>query len=163
GYGVLSSMMAVGTVGGALLAAGRDQPRVVHLIVGTAVFAFGCLLGALSPGYWFYAASLVVIGVSVMTFLNASNALTQLTTEPSLRGRVMAIRMAITLGGTPLGAPFVGWVTDRFGPRWSMGIGVAAGIAAALVGLAYWLRRESRPERKPVAVIAPPSQEELSS
>jgi len=162
GYGVLSSMMAVGTVAGALLAAGRDQPRFIHLIVGTAMFGVGCLMGVLSPGYWFFAAALFVCGISVLTFLNSSNALTQLTTEASLRGRVMAIRMAITLGGTPFAAPFVGWAADRYGPRWSMAIGVAAGVAAALVGLHYWLRRKSRPERKPVPVIAPPPEEEVS-
>jgi len=142
-----------------LLAAGRVQPRFIHLIVGTGVFAVGCLMGVLAPGYWFFGAALFVCGISVMTFLNSSNALTQLTTEASLRGRVMAIRMAITLGGTPLAAPMVGWIADRYGPRWSMTTGIAAGLAAALVGLHYWLRRTRRPARKPVSVIAPPPEE----
>ncbi len=140
GYGVLSTMMAVGTVTGALLAAGRTEPHFRNLPTGTAIFAIGCLLAALAPGYWFFAAALVIVGVSVLTFLNSSNALVQLTTEPSMRGRVMAIRMAITLGGTPLGAPLIGWVTDHYGPRWSLGIGVAAGIGATLVALVYVLR-----------------------
>ena len=163
GYGLLSSLMAVGTVRGALLAAGRDQPRFVHLVIGTGVFGIGCLMAAFSPGYWTFGASLIVIGVSVLTFLNSSNALVQLTTEPSMRGRVMALRMAITLGGTPIGAPVVGWVADRFGPRWSLGIGVAAGFAAAAVGLAYLLRRKGRPVRTPLEKIAAPPEGELPS
>ena len=57
-----------------------------------------------------------------------------------MRGRVMAIRLAIALGGTPIGAPIVGWVADKFGPRWSLGIGAASGFVAALVGIHY-LRR----------------------
>jgi MFS family permease len=61
----------------------------------------------------------------------------QLSTEPSMRGRVMAIRLAIALGCTPIGSPIVGWVADRFGPRWALGIGAASGIAAAIVGLRY--------------------------
>ncbi len=64
----------------------------------------------------------------------------QLTTEPAMRGRVMAIMMAIALGGTPIGAPIVGWVADRFGPRWAVCVGAAAGFSAALVGLSYLMR-----------------------
>ena len=67
----------------------------------------------------------------------------QLATEPAMRGRVMAMRLAVALGGTPIGAPIVGWVADHFGPRWSLGVGAAAGLAAALVGLFYVLRRRS--------------------
>jgi MFS family permease len=49
----------------------------------------------------------------------------------------MAIRLAIALGCTPIGSPIVGWVADRFGPRWALGIGAASGFAAAIVGLYY--------------------------
>jgi hypothetical protein len=49
----------------------------------------------------------------------------------------MAIRLAIALGCTPIGAPIVGWVADRFGPRWALGVGAAAGFAAAIVGIDY--------------------------
>jgi MFS family permease len=58
-----------------------------------------------------------------------------------MRGRVMAIRVAIALGGTPLGAPVAGWVADRFGPRWALAAGAASGFAAAIVAANY-LRRE---------------------
>jgi MFS family permease len=61
----------------------------------------------------------------------------QLSTAPAMRGRVMAIVMAIALGGTPIGAPIVGWVADTFGPRWALVVGAAAGLAAAAVGLRY--------------------------
>ena len=57
-----------------------------------------------------------------------------------MRGRVMAIRLAIALGGTPVGAPVVGWVADRFGPRWALGIGAASGFAAAMVGISFLTR-----------------------
>jgi MFS family permease len=58
-----------------------------------------------------------------------------MATEPGMRGRVIAIFLAIALGGTPIGAPFVGWVADTFGPRWALGIGATAGFAAACVAL----------------------------
>jgi MFS family permease len=75
-----------------------------------------------------------------LTFSNSTNSLMQLSTEPSMRGRVMAIRLAIALGCTPIGSPIVGWVADRFGPRWSLGIGAASGFAAAVVGLYYLMK-----------------------
>ena len=59
----------------------------------------------------------------------------QLATEPAMRGRVVAILLAIALGGTPLGAPAVGWVADHFGPRWALVVGAASGFAAAVVAI----------------------------
>ncbi|MGE0575039.1 MAG: MFS transporter, partial [Reyranella sp.] len=67
--------------------------------------------------------------------------LMQLTTEPTMRGRVMALRVAIALGGTPIGAPIVGWVASHYGPRWALGIGATAGIAAAAVAVYVLARR----------------------
>jgi predicted MFS family arabinose efflux permease len=64
----------------------------------------------------------------------------QLSTEPAMRGRVMALRVAVALGGTPIGAPIVGWVANNFGPRWSLGVGAASGFIAALVAI-YVLAR----------------------
>lgn len=135
GFGLLSSFMAIGTVAGALWSAGRDQPRFALLLSGAAVFGLGCTLAAMAPGYWFFAAALVVIGVAALTLTNTSNSLMQLSTERAMRGRVMALRVAIALGGTPIGAPIVGWVADNFGPRWALGVGAASGFAAAAVAV----------------------------
>ncbi|MHC2338287.1 MFS transporter [Bradyrhizobium sp. USDA 4454] len=135
GFGLLSSMMAIGTMSGALLAATRDRPRFAALMLGSAIFGVGCTLAALAPNYWLFAAALVVIGIASLTILNTSNALMQLSTEPAMRGRVMALRLGVALGGTPIGAPIVGWVADHLGPRWALGAGAAAGFAAALVAL----------------------------
>ena len=136
-FGLLSSMMAIGTITGALLAAGREKPRIDLLLSGTAIFGLGCALAAIMPNYWLFGLALVVIGVSALTVTNSSNSLMQLSTEPAMRGRVMAIRLAIALGGTPIGAPIVGWVADRFGPRWALGVGAAAGVSAAIVMIHY--------------------------
>jgi MFS family permease len=143
-YGLLSSIMAIGTVTGALLAAGREAPRFAFLTIGAAVFGIGCTMGALAPSYWLFAAALVVIGVAALTFSNASNGLMQLSTAPAMRGRVMAIRLGVALGGTPIGAPLVGAVANHFGPRWALGVGALSGVLAALVGLLH-MRRDAVP------------------
>jgi MFS family permease len=131
GFGLLSSMMAVGTVAGALLAAGRERPRFHSLLAGAAVFGLGCALAALAPGYWLFGGALIVIGVAALTVTNTTNSLMQLSTEPAMRGRVMALRVGVALGGTPIGAPIVGWVANHLGPRWALGVGAASGFAAA--------------------------------
>jgi MFS family permease len=127
--------MAIGTISGALLAAGRRKPRFRSLFIGAAVFGVGCTFAALSPGYWWFAGSLVVIGVAALTLTNTSNSMMQLSAEPAMRGRVMALRLAVALGGTPIGAPIVGWVANHFGPRWALGVGAASGFAAAIVAI----------------------------
>ncbi|MBS0517120.1 MAG: MFS transporter [Proteobacteria bacterium] len=136
-FGLLSSMMAAGTIVGALLAAGREAPRFSLLVVGSAIFGVGLACAALAPGYWLFGAALVVTGIAALTITNSSNGLMQLTTEPAMRGRVIAIRLAVALGGTPIGAPFVGWVANTFGPRWAIAVAATAGLAAAAVGLNY--------------------------
>ena len=143
-FGLLTSVMAVGTISGALLAAGRDKPRFGSLLPGSAVFGLGCTLAALAPGYWWFAAALVIIGVAALTFTNTTNSLMQLEAAPAMRGRVMALRLAVALGATPVGAPIVGWVANRFGPRWALGVGAGAGFAAALVALFVLIRSNTK-------------------
>ena len=136
GYGLLSSVMAIGTVAGALFNATQHRPRFGALLAGAALFGIGCTLAALAPTIWLFGAALAVVGVAALMFTNTTNSLMQLATEPAMRGRVMALRVGVALGGTPIGAPIVGWVADDFGPRWALGVGAASGFAAALVAIA---------------------------
>lgn len=135
GYGLLSSIMAIGTMAGALLGASRGKPRFRSLPIGAAVFGLGCTFAAFATSYWSFAMALVVIGVATLTLTNATNSLMQLSTEPAMRGRVMALRVSIALGGTPLGAPIIGWVATHAGPRWALGVAAASAFAAAIIGV----------------------------
>ncbi len=143
GFGWLSSIMAMGTISGALFAARQEKPGFLSLLVGSAVLGIGCTLAAFAPGYWWFAAALVVVGVATMTCTNGTNSLMQLSTEPPMRGRVMALRLGIALGGMAIGAPILGWIAYHFGPRWSLGIAAAADFAAAAVAVIVLARRKS--------------------
>jgi MFS family permease len=146
GYGLLSSIMAIGTVAGALLSAHRARPRFEALLIGSGIFGIGCTLAALAPGYWAFAGALVITGAASLTITNTTNSLMQLSTEPAMRGRVMALRVAVALGGTPIGAPIVGWVADHLGPRWALGVGAASGVAAVAVAVTAMARNTHRPD-----------------
>ena len=139
-FGLLTTALAVGSVAGALLAARRQRPGLPLLTVAAALFGGGCALAASMPSAALFGVALVPLGVAVQTFTTSTNSLVQVSTEPALRGRVMAILMALVVGTTPLGGPLAGWVADRFGPRWALGVGAAGGFLAALLGLAYLLR-----------------------
>ncbi|MET0303466.1 MAG: MFS transporter, partial [Microbacteriaceae bacterium] len=139
-FGLLSSILAIGSVAGALLAARRDRPRLRFVVFAAAGFGFSTALAATMPTMWTFAASLILVGFSSLTMMTSANAYVQTTTSPVMRGRVMALYMAIFVGGTPLGAPVVGWVANEFGPRWSMGVGALAGIVAATVAVIWMVR-----------------------
>ena len=132
-YGLLGSIMAIGSLSGALLAARREKPRL-RLVVGAAV-AFGLFssIAAVMPTYPLFAISLVPVGLSALTLMTSANATVQLSVSPEMRGRVMALYMAIFMGGTPLGAPIIGWIGAEFGARWTIGVG---GIVALLTAAA---------------------------
>ena len=122
------------------MAATRQRPQMPILIGGAAMFGAGLALAAAMPNAWLFGAALAIVGASAQTFTTSGNSTVQLSTEPAMRGRVVAILIAIALGGTPVGAPIAGWVADRFGPRWSLIIGAASGFAAVVAGLLYLVR-----------------------
>ena len=141
-FGLLSSIMAVGTVSGALFAASQKRASLSSLLAGAGVFGLGCTLGALAPGYWWFAAALAVSGAAVLIFANGTNSIMQLSTEPSMRGRIMALRVGVGLGGMTIGAPITGWVANHYGPRWSLALGAGAGFAASVVAVYVLARRK---------------------
>ncbi|MFB0834736.1 MFS transporter [Arthrobacter halodurans] len=135
-YGMLGSIMAIGTLAGALLAARRGRFRLRYLVGGAVGFGVFAILASLMPFFWLYALALVPVGLAALTFLNSCNTSIQLTVEPQYRGRVLALYMAVIQGGTPIGAPLIGWIGTEFGARWSIGLGGLVALVAGLWALA---------------------------
>lgn len=142
-FGLLGSIMAVGTLAGALLAARRAGPRLRYLLGGALGLGAFTLLGSVSPSFWLYAAVLIPVGLASITFLNSCNTSIQLSVEPQFRGRVLALYLAILQGGTAVGAPLMGWIGSDFGARWSVAAGGAVVLLTALFAIVVVSRRNS--------------------
>lgn len=139
-FGLLGSVMAIGSLAGALLAARRERPRLGLVVGASLAFGVASTVAALMPVYWMFALALIPVGLSALTLMTAANATVQLNTEPSMRGRVMGLYMAIFMGGTPIGSPLIGWIGEEFGARWTILIGGFAGIAMGLAAGAWLIR-----------------------
>jgi len=139
-YGILGSVLAIGSLAGALLAARRDRPRV-RLVIGSAfAFAITTAAMALMPTYELYMIACIPVGFASLTMMTAANSTLQMSTDPVMRGRVMALYMMVFLGATPVGSPIVGWIAEAFGPRWSILVGsIATAVVAA--GATVWAVR----------------------
>ncbi len=137
GFGLLNSVMAIGSVAGALASAKREKPRPRFIFGAAGGFGLSVGLASLITDYFLFAFALILVGFSSLTMMTSANAYVQTTTPASYRGRVMAIYAAVVMGGTPIGAPLAGWVADTFGPRMAMGVGAASGVLAFAVGLVW--------------------------
>jgi MFS family permease len=149
GYGLLSTALAVGACAGAVLATRRVTRPTQLFLIGTAV-AFSVLEIAAGsmPGFISTAILLVPTGLIMLTFTTAANSSVQLGVEPTMRGRVMALYLMCFMGGTPFGAPVIGWVAEEFGPRWGLvGGGIICLIAALGMAAVIAHMRNLRPAR----------------
>jgi MFS family permease len=133
GYGLLSSMLAVGSVIGALLSARRVSMRLRWVVAAGGAFGAIQAVAALAPDPRTFALLLVAIGAASLTFLTAANTTVQLGTDAAIRGRVMSVYLLVLLGGSPLGSPLVGWLSAHGGARLGM---LVCGLAPALAAVA---------------------------
>ncbi|MFD4583025.1 MFS transporter [Streptomyces sp. NPDC058434] len=135
-YGLFNTLMAAGSLAGALLSARRASARLRMLLGAAVLFGVLEIAAAFSPSFWLFAALLVPIGMVGLTVNVTANSSVQMATDPVMRGRVMSLYMMVFVGGTPVGAPIVGWITDTYGVRAGMATGgTVAAIAAVAIGL----------------------------
>ncbi|MGW2085620.1 MFS transporter [Streptomyces sp. NPDC001880] len=166
-YSFFNILMAAGSLAGALLAARRRASRLRMLVAAGTVFGLLEIIASLSPSVWLFAILLVPIGMIGLTTNISANTSVQMAADPAMRGRVMSLYMMVFAGGTPVGAPIVGWISDTYGVRTGMAVGGAFSLVAALgVGLmlarvgGLRLRVDLRPGRPHVRLV---QREELAA
>lgn len=140
-FGLLSTTLAVGATIGAVAATfRRRRPSRLFLILAAVAFSITEMVAGSMPNFLATAIALVPAGLAMITMAQAANATVQLGVEPTMRGRVMGLYILCFMGGTPFGAPIVGWVAEAFGPRWGMlGGGLVCLVATLAIG--GWLSR----------------------
>jgi MFS family permease len=138
-FGLLGSTLAVGSLTGALMAARRTSIPLRLLAFAATGFGIAEIIAGSLPSYIAFAVFSPIIGFCTITLLNSSNATIQLTSSPAMRGRSMALYMTVVQGGTPIGAPVIGWIGQQLGARWTLWIGgglVLVGVVLAVALLA---------------------------
>jgi len=136
GYGLLSSVVALGSVIGALISAGRTRTRLRALVAIAATLATLYVVAALAPGEWSYCLVLVALGAASLLFLTSANSTVQLAAGDSIRGRVMGVYLLVFIGSGAVGGPLIGWLDEHLGPRTGMLIsGLVPAVATALVAM----------------------------
>lgn len=139
-YGLMGSVLAIGSLAGALLAARRKRIRLRLPLGAALLFGISSAVMASMPTFELYMVASIAVGFSALTMLTSANALIQTTTEPRMRGRVMALYSMILMGSTPIGSPIVGWIGEEIGPRWAVGVGAIAAIVVSLAAAAWAVR-----------------------
>lgn len=133
-FGVMSSLLAVGAVAGALTT-GRRPTVSLRTVVGAALaFAGVELMAGLMPTQATYGVMLVLCGAAALTFMTSAQSYVQLRSPTEVRGRMMGLYTVVFYAAHPLGAPLLGLVSDRFGPRMTL-IGPGAVVAVGVVTL----------------------------
>lgn len=144
-FGLLGSVLAVGSLAGALSVARRPVVRLRLVLISAGLFGVSVVIAGLMPTYFWYAVALPPAGVAALTMMTSANATLQMSVDPAMRGRVMSVYLVVFAGGTPIGSPLIGWMAGAWGPRWPMLIGgTITAAAAALAGLVLVRRQEVR-------------------
>jgi MFS family permease len=132
-YGLLGTYLAIGSLSGALISARLERfRRTAFVIKGGVVFSLSVVLLSIAPTYTWYSLWLPLCGFSALTMLITANSLIQVNSDPAIRGRVSGIYLLIFMGGTPFGAPLIGWLVEVLGVRETIALCGLISLSACL-------------------------------
>ncbi|MGO9198264.1 MAG: MFS transporter [Acidimicrobiales bacterium] len=134
-YGFLTASMGVGAVIGGLVTATRGRTGLRTLTMAGALFGVAILVASVSPVLGLEFAALGAVGWASVTFLATGNSTLQLSSAPSMRGRVMSLWAVAFLGSTPVGGPLIGWIVATASARVGLAVGGVSCLVAAGIGL----------------------------
>ncbi len=132
-YGLLSTMLSIGSVAGSLGVGLIRHPRRPYLM--TAALAFGVFLAATAgaPDIAVACLTLLATGAAAFSFVTLCSTTLQLHSSPAYRGRIMALWVYVYIGTTPVGSIITGAIISAAGPRAALLTGAAACLAAAAI------------------------------
>ena len=142
-FGALGSIMGIGSLAAAFLAARRPRPRIRHVVLSLGAFAGSIGASALAPDFTTFLLLQIPIGLSSVSIMVAANAIVQIGADPAVRGRVMALWGAVVMGPAPVVAPLLGVVGAQYGARWTIGVCAIAIFLAFLGTVGYLFVHES--------------------
>ncbi|MET8045015.1 MFS transporter [Micromonospora sp. NPDC005215] len=152
GYGVLSTVFALGTVLGALVAA-RRRSLDYRTLVAAGLLASGLqIVAGLAPGTWSFAAMILPIAAAAVVIDTTVGTRAQLDTDGAMRGRVLAALEVTGSVSAAVGAPLLGWLAEHAGPRQTL---VLAGSTAAIATAAAAVALDRQRARAALALVAP--------
>ncbi len=152
-YGLLTSIMATGSMLGGLFAASRSAPTRGRIVKNALGLGISMLAAAIAPNLWVEAVLLVPVGGFGIALFATANSFVQGRTPGFMRGRVMALYSLVFLGGNAIGGPVAGWVCEAFGPRAGLVMGGVAGLTCAAIAR-VWLARAMAAKAE-AAALAP--------
>ena len=133
-YSLMTVAMGVGAIGGGLYSAGRGAATQKQLVLIAVLFGVSLMLTALTPNLPLTLLALIVVGGLSVLFISIGNTTLQLTSEPSMRGRVLALWAIAFAGTTPIGGPIIGAIADHSNPRIGLLVGGVSAVVAAAIG-----------------------------
>jgi MFS family permease len=134
GYGLLSAVVAVGSLGGALISARRPRARLRTLLAFAAALAVAEMLSSFAPGQLSFCVVLLGVGASTLLLMTSANSAVQMASPDGIRGRVMGLYLLVFVGSAAIGGPLLGSADQHYGPRVGMLFaGVASAIAVAAI------------------------------
>jgi len=141
-FGLLGSVLAVGSLTAAIVSTRLDQKRKpLFIMTFSALFGLFLIVQAYMPTYLAFALLLPLCGFLALTTMISANTYVQTTTPQELRGRVMGFYLLIFLGATPIGSPLIGWLADAVGVRQT--VAICGGITTLGAIFIFLLTRKS--------------------
>lgn len=150
-YTILYSVFSVGSLVGALVAARRRTVTIATVVGTCTAFAASMFVFAAAPSLAWSFPVILVVGWASTYFMTAGTAIVQINSTPVMQGRVSSLQGIVLLGSTPIGAPLVGFICDRYGAR----AGLLVGGVAALVAAGWGWAAGRTLRRAPVSVPTP--------
>ncbi|WP_449374350.1 MFS transporter [Arthrobacter psychrolactophilus] len=136
GYGLLNTLVALGALCGALASTRIAKLRLRGVMTAAGSYGVLLIVASTAPNMFTFGAVMVVAGFASLLFLTSANQLVQMSTNVSIRGRVMSLYVMVLLGGQAMGGPTHG----RAGRTLGSPVGHGGGRRYAVAGRRrYWI------------------------